>query len=128
MRSTHTIPVAACSMALCTCIALGACTPQSTVERDGMQSADSFDNVSNDIDRIRLGDTYSEVLQILGTPTHDDKIVPKEVAYSIEPLGRTVMYIYNKADPDLINDRTDTYLLLRFDPDGILVDIYFNRP
>lgn len=73
---------------------------------------------------IQIGDSYSEVMKKLGNATHNDVAMKKE---SPTIIGRRVMYIYRRIDPDSFNAKNDTYLNLWFSPEDILQKIDYNQ-
>jgi hypothetical protein len=73
---------------------------------------------------IHVGDSYTDILKILGKPTSDDIMMKKETSTKI---GRRLMYIYEQQDESVFNQKTDKYLRLWFGPDELLLELDYHE-
>lgn len=75
--------------------------------------------------KVKLGDNREEVEAIIGKPWRDELVVPKE---SNKPTGRLVTYYVRKLDKDLVNEKYDQFVLLRFDTGDKLRKVISRTP
>ncbi len=78
-----------------------------------------MDNPIERVSRIRLGDPLERVTSIMGQPTYDDVMMRKERQ---DIIGRRLIYVFSRKDPDLLNDNTDAYVCFIFDTNDRLID------
>jgi hypothetical protein len=78
---------------------------------------DSVQRLLEKFERVPVGAAVDDVLAQFGPPTYDNVATTKETdAFTV----RTVKYYIRKADPSLVNERTDQYLAFYFDASGRL--------
>jgi len=74
---------------------------------------------------LRAGMDKSSVLKLMGKPSAERALVRKETG---ESFGSELKYYVYKADPGLVNEKTDRGLSLFFDDSGRLSDAFTNIP
>ena len=78
---------------------------------------DSVQRLLEKFERVTVGAPVGDVLAQFGPLTYDNVVTTKETDAFIV---RTVKYHIRKDDPNLVNERTDQYLVFYFDETGRL--------
>lgn len=73
---------------------------------------------------LKVGDTYEQVISILGTPFKETTIRGKKIDDPVR--GTSVTYYLSKIHATMVNEKKDKYVLLAFDSNKKLVSGWTN--
>lgn len=73
---------------------------------------------------LSVGNTYEDVIAVLGKPTQEEDFAKKERP---EIIGKSVRYIIEQKHPRLLNAKTDRYVTFYFGTSGLLDQIVKNN-
>ena len=126
-------------IALCCCFVLAFCRcrsqdSSSTSAREHTEHQTS--RLSNDgtlpegsdivskLEQVSIGNSYEQVISILGPPTSQHDMIAKERAIT---KGRVLYYVTKQHEPDNLNAKSDSYVAIYLDEKGNVKEILKNN-